>query len=272
MRTLTLKTGNSIPVMGFGTWHLQGDAGYRAVSDALEIGYRHFDTADRYANHDVVGKAIKNSGLRKDIFLTTKVWRDFLSGKDVLAATDRFLHELQTDYIDLLLVHWPADSTPISETLAAMQELKDRGIIKSFGVSNFTIAHLKEALITNSNIAMNQIEFHPSLNQKELIFFCDEQGIAVTAYSPLAQGADIKLEVITKLAEKYDVTPHQLILAWLMAKGLIVIPRSSKKEHIASNFASSDVELSKEDIEAIDTADIPENRIVVPSFAQFDRV
>src|SRR6185312_2600231 len=157
---INLTSTLSIPIIGFGTYKLTGEICQTAVSKALEIGYRHIDTADLYGNHHEVGEAIKKSGLkREEIFLTTKIWRDKLHKEDVLTSAQRFLDELQTDYIDLLLVHWPNNDIPITETLGAMQKLQQQKVIKAIGVSNFTILLLREALATHIPFVMNQVEF-----------------------------------------------------------------------------------------------------------------
>ncbi|MEX0895425.1 MAG: aldo/keto reductase [Patescibacteria group bacterium] len=270
MKTLQLNPNTTIPSLGFGTWQLTGKACQQAVATALAAGHRHLDTADRYGNHADVAAGIADSGIkRSDIFLTTKVWRDQLHAADLQRAAERFLQELQTEYLDLLLIHWPNRDIPIDETLGAMASLQKQGIIKSFGVSNFTIAHLKQALETGHTIAINQVEFHPSLNQEELLAFCAEHDIRITAYSPIAQGADLQLPIIQTLAEKYQRSPAQVILNWLLSKDMIVIPRSSKPERIADALLAQDWQLEDEDVAAIDAIG-ESNRIVCPPFNEFD--
>ncbi|MDO8633470.1 MAG: aldo/keto reductase [Candidatus Wildermuthbacteria bacterium] len=270
MKTIQLNNSVSIPVLGFGTWQLTGEDCLKSVQLALETGYRHIDTADKYGNHIEVGKAILQSNISRDeIHLTTKVWRTDLAKDAVSASCDRFLQELQTDYIDLLLIHWPNRDIPITETLEAMNKLKESGKIRAIGVSNFTKHHLEDALKTGIEITNNQIEIHPSFKQEEMKTFCDEKGIAVTAYSPLGRGQDIALPVIQEIAKKHNTNPAQVILAWLLNRGIIAIPKSDKQEEIESNFKAPELVLTKENIEAINAT--PQGpRLVNPEFAEWD--
>jgi diketogulonate reductase-like aldo/keto reductase len=270
MKKYKLKDGNEIPAIGFGTYQLSGDEAYDSVLEAINVGYRHIDTADRYGNHAEVGRAIKDSGVkRKNIFLTSKVWRTDLWYDDVLDSTKRFLEELSIDYLDLLLVHWPNNSIPISKTFSALEKLKKDKLIKSLGVSNFTINHLKEVMDEGFIPVNNQVEYHPSLAQPKLREFCEKNNIKLTAYSPLAQGKDLKLNVIRNLAEKYEKPEVQVVINWIMHKGLAVIPRSADKEHIKQNFQSLEWEMEREDVEKIDKLD-KENRIINPPYSEFD--
>lgn len=270
MRTLRLNVHSDIPIIGFGTWELNRKECYEAVSCALEVGYTHFDTADIYSNHHEVGKAINDSDVPRDkVFLTSKVWRNNLKYAAVKESAYRFLDELDTSYIDLLLIHWPNRSIPLHETLRAFDELKDEGVIRAIGVSNFTVRHLKDALETGVEITNNQVEFHPSLYQKDLKQFCDENGIVLTAYSPIARGKDLQLTSIRDLAYKYSRTPAQIVLKWIISKDIVVIPRSSKKQHIEENIWLFDWELEEEDIQAIDHLHLS-NRVLKPLFHEFN--
>ncbi len=270
MQQFKLSENSNIPALGFGTWHLSGSEAVEAVSTALKVGYRHIDTADRYENHVEVGQAIKQSGLKRgDIFLTTKVWWDELRTKDLKAAAERFLHELQTDYLDLLLIHWPNPSVPINESLQAMKELKEKGIIREIGVSNFTEKLLDEALQTGIQPVANQVELHPTFNQEELKKYCDEKDILLIAYSPLGSGRDINHIVITTLAKKYNKTPAQIILNWIIGRGVAAIPKSSNKNRIKENFESLDFKLNREDAALITNTVKPQARFLNPSFAKF---
>lgn len=265
--------GCHIPVVGIGTWQLKGDEAQESVETALSYGYRLIDTADVYGNHKQIAKAINNSKIdRSEIFLTTKVWRDDLKCKDIREAVDRFLDELDTNYIDLLLVHWPNSNIPYEETIDGLDAVKDDEKILDYGVSNFTIKHLKELKEKelDYDIVNNQVEFHPSLNQKELQKYCNDNGIVVTAYSPIAQGKDFDLELIQNLAEKYDKTPAQIILNWHIANGRVVIPRSSTNQHIKENFEILTWRLEEEDIEKIENIN-KNNRLLKPPFHEFDK-
>lgn len=270
MKKKSVNTTVQIPSLGFGTWQLTSDVCRTAVEVALETGYRHIDTADRYGNHTEVGESIKQSGIaREEIFLTTKVWRDQLHATGVEKSASRFLRELQTDYLDLLLIHWPNKNIPIVETLGAMTRLQEQGVVKAIGVSNFTVRHLEEALATGFPIVNNQVEFHPSLNQAELKKFCDQHDIVITAYSPIAQGQDLQLPLIEELAGKYQRSPAQIILNWSISKGMVVIPRSSRPERIKDAFEAQGWELDAIDIEKIDAIK-GSNRLVSPPFAEFE--
>lgn len=265
-----LSSGDEMPVVGLGTWQLNGENCFRIVSEALRLGYRHIDTALMYENHKEIGRAIAESGIdREKIFVTSKFYRD-LSYDGVLEQLDQTLEELGLHYLDLFLIHWPNRSYPMKETFAALREAYESGKVRNIGVSNFTVRHLKEALeVTQVPIANNQVEFHPFLYQKELLDFCTENGIIVTAYSPLGRGDILDDRVIGELAKKHEKNPAQIILKWLIEKGIIVIPKSSSREHLRSNMEIFDFELEKEDMKRIDSLN-KRHRYLNPSFAEFD--
>lgn len=260
----------NIPLLGFGTWQITGETCVEAVSRALEVGYRHIDTADRYGNHHEVGKAVRNSGIkREEIFLTTKVWYTNLGYKQVLESAKRFLDELQTNYLDLLLIHWPNRQTPIDETFAAFTELVNTGVIKRFGVSNFTIHHLEDVLAAGYTPYCNQVELHPTFNQKELVEFCEDRNIKVVAYSPLGMGEDLNNPAVIELAKKYSVSPAQVILNWIISRGIVAIPKSSNPERIEDNWKSQDWKMERADIEKMNG--IPQGpRLLTTSWQDFD--
>lgn len=246
-----MKLLNEIPNLGFGTWNLTGTAGRKAMEYALEVGYRYIDTADWYRNHDIVGQSIKSSGVsRSDIFLVTKVYPP-LDQERIKSAAYRFLEELRTDYIDLLLIHWP-DGTPVIEPLTALQALKDEGIIRRIGVSNFDKSDINEALETGISFVNNQIKIHPGHVPTDLINHCRSNGISVTAYSPLGKSRSIRNEVVTKIAGKHDLGAAQVILSWLMSKDLIVIPKATSERHVSANWESQNVQLGEEDLKLLD--------------------
>jgi diketogulonate reductase-like aldo/keto reductase len=271
MKTLTLPNGIVVPLLGFGTWQLQGDECVQAVETALEVGYRHIDTADAYGNHQQVAEAIKNSGIsRRELFITTKVWRDKLEKEQVIDSANRFLEELQTPYIDLLLIHWPNNEVPIEESLEGFAQLLEDKKIKAIGVSNFTIRHLQQALDTDVPVVNNQIELHPTFNQKELRQFCKNNKISITAYSPIGRANDLEQPIILRLADKYGVSPSQVILNWIISQQIIAIPKSSTRDHIEDNFKAIDWELSDDDMLTIEQ--IPQGeRMGNPTFAEFDQ-
>lgn len=253
MKHYELVTGYEMPALGIGTWQLKGNTCTQAVRTALELGYTHIDTADMYGNHRAVRRALEGYD-PKEIFITSKIQRHDLRHDDVLAVGDRILSELDIDYLDLLLIHWPNERIPLSETLPAMHELVEQGKVRSIGVSNFMIHHLEEALeVEGISIAVNQIKYHPYHNQQELLDYCKERDILVTAYSPFANGDLIGDRTLNRIADKYEKTMPQVVLRWLVSKGMVVIPKSTNPDHIEANMDIFDWELDEEDFEAIDS-------------------
>lgn len=269
MNRISLDDGHTMPQLGLGTWQLQGQDCMDAVTAALENNYRHIDTAYKYQNHETVARAIHESPVaREDIYISTKIWRDQLRPDELKEQFRQSLKELNTNYVDLLMIHWPNSSIPIEDTYAAMQELKDNGQAVSIGVSNFTIRHLEEALSVGFTPAVNQVEFHPSLYPKELYEFCREHDIQLVAYSPLAQGEDAENQSIQSIAKKHNKTPAQIIIAWILHKQIVAIPRSSNPKHIEENMAAIDIELDEDDMDVLDGLD-KGNRLIEPPFAEF---
>ncbi len=259
----------SIPAIGFGTWKLKGEEGRQAVQTALEVGYLHIDTADRYGNHKEVAEAIKASGVaRSEIFLTSKVWRDNLHAADLLADVDRFLVELDTDYIDLLLIHWPNKEIPITETMAALDKCRQAGKVKAIGVSNFTKRHIEDALATGVNIVNNQVELHPSFNQADLRAFCKEKNIVVTAYSALSSG-NMESPLIQSLGEKYGRSPAAIILNWVVSRGVVALCKSVTKERMLDNLTATDFIIEPDDLQKIDELE-QGPRFLSFDFSEFD--
>lgn len=269
--TRPLKPQGEIPLMGFGTYPMKGDECRQAVETALECGYRHLDTADAYGNHDAVAEAVAASGVpREELFLTSKIMRDRLRHDEFLRAGDRILKELRTDYLDLLLIHWPNNEIPMEETLRAMARLLDEGKIRAAGVSNFTVKRLGRALALDlAPISVNQVEYHPFLNQKGLHRFCEENGVVVTAYSPLAQGKVAEDPTLQRIAERLGRTASQVTLRWLFQRGIVAIPKASSRKHAESNLGVLDFELSLDDFNAIDNLGRWE-RLITWDVADFD--
>ena len=252
--------------LGLGTWQNEGENCAESVKIALDMGYRHIDTAQIYGNEDQVGDGIEASDVERDqIFLASKVWIDQLSSENVIASTKESLEKLQTDYVDLMYVHWPSGDYSTKESLEGLQELKDRGLINNIGVSNFEIPHLEKALET-VDVYANQVEMHPLLPQEELREFCEENDVELVAYSPLARGEVFNVQEIQEVAEKHGVSEAQVSLAWVRQKGAVPIPKASGREHIEDNFESQDLELDDEDMEKIDSIR-GEERMVDPDFA-----
>ena len=258
-----------MPMLGLGTWQNEdADQCAASVRTALETGYRHIDTAQAYRNEDAVGEGIAAADVpREEVFLATKVWIDNLGYDDVLATTRDSLDRLGVDHVDLLYVHWPARAYDPEETLAALQELRDEGRIERIGVSNFEPEHLDRATeVLSEQPFANQVELHPLLQQPELRRYCDDNGIELVAYSPLARGEVFDVPELTEIAERHDVTEAQVSLAWLREKGVTAIPKATSESHIADNWASLGLELDEDEISAIDGIDRTDRR-VHPDFA-----
>lgn len=244
--SIPLNDNLSIPLLGFGTWKLKGDDAYKAVTKALEVGYRHIDTATIYGNEEEVGKAIADSGVsRKEIFVTTKLWNS--DHNDAENALQTSLTKLRLDHVDLYLMHWPELTR--KNAWEQMIELQSQGLTASIGVSNFTERHLTE-LITNSNVvpAVNQVEFNPFLHQTALVSYCKEQGIALEAYSPLTHAHKLDDNRLVAIAKKYDKTPAQILLRWAVQQDIVVIPKSSNPQRIEENFDIFNFEISEDDL------------------------
>lgn len=241
-----------VPALGFGTWQLTGQPCQQAVAEAIQIGYRHIDTAALYNNEEYVGKGIKQSGIkRSDLFVTSKVWYTHLHRDQVHASAEESLQKLETDYLDLLLVHWPNPEVPLRETLEAMQELQQSGKIKHIGVSNFTPGLMQEA-IKVASIFCNQVEYHPYLSQKPLLDFCRQHNILLTAYAPVAHGKVNSDPVLQQIGNKYGKSPVQITLRWLIQQPLVsAIPKAGSTAHRKSNFDIMDFELTSQEMEAI---------------------
>jgi diketogulonate reductase-like aldo/keto reductase len=259
---------SGMPALGFGTWQNDDpEQCTESVRTALDVGYRHVDTAQAYGNEDAVGAGIDAATVdREDVFLATKVWIDQLAHDDVLASTEASLDRLGTDYLDLLYVHWPADAYDPEGTLSAFEELYDAGTIERIGVSNFEPEHLdtaREAI--DAPIFANQVEMHPLLQQRELREYCEDAGIELVAYSPLARGDVFDVDVLSDIADDHGVSEAAVSLAWLREKGVTAIPKATSEAHIRDNWSSLGVDLSAADIERIDDID-EQRRLIDPDF------
>jgi len=246
-----LSNGQKIPALGFGTWEIQGEAATRSVINAIECGYRLIDTAKIYGNEKEVGEGIRASGLpREEIFVTTKLWNEDQGYDSTRLAFETSLKELGLEYIDLYLIHWPATSRR-NLSWRAMVDLYKEGLVRSIGVSNYTVRHLNELSKNTEQIPMvNQVEFHPFLyeQQKDLLNYCYDNKILVEAYSPLSRGTKLQDEVVDKIAQKYNVKPTQVLLRWCIQHGTVPLPRSSNINHIRDNFDVFSFELGPEDM------------------------
>ena len=257
-----------IPNIGFGTWQLKGDNATDMVQVALDAGYRHLDTAQIYKNEAEVGKGIQQSSVsRNDIFLTTKVWTDQF--KDGFAeSVEESLKKLQTDDVNLLLLHWPHQELPLEAYLEKLVRVQERGLTEHIGISNFPTELMREAHSMAPQIVTNQVEYHPTLDQSPVLDLAREYGWTVTAYSPIGQGAVLKNELLKEIGEQYGKSPVHVALRWLIQQeGVLAIPRSSSAEHVRDNFDLWDFTLSDADMERIFAKTAKENRIVNPDFA-----
>ncbi|WP_022868155.1 aldo/keto reductase [Schaalia vaccimaxillae] len=261
---IDLNSGTRIPQVGFGTFQIPPADTQKAVEEALEVGYRHIDTAAGYYNEAGVGQAVRASDLARDeVFVTTKL-RNYDQGKvRAREAFNRSLDALGLDRVDLYLIHWPVPSADLYlETWEILQEIRDEGLATSIGVSNFLPEHLRRLVdVSGEAPAVNQIEAHPLFHRPELRDLCRELGVVVEAYSPLGQGADLRDPTVLGIAEKLGVTPAQAVLAWHVAAGHVVIPKSTHRERMAENLAAATVELSEEDFAALDSMHREDGRV-----------
>ncbi|OCB13346.1 oxidoreductase [Mycolicibacterium porcinum] len=253
---VTLNDGNSIPQVGLGVWQTPAEETVRAVSAALQAGYRHIDTAAAYQNETETGRGLVESGVpREDVFLVTKLWNSEQGYDSTLAAFDASLDRLGVDYLDLYLIHWPVPANnAYVDTFKAFAHLHDQGRVRSIGVSNFEPEHLS-VLIDSTGIvpAVNQVELHPLFPQNELREVHARLGIATEAWSPLGQGSLLSDPVITGIAQRHGKTPAQVLIRWHIHLGNIVIPKSVNPERIVSNFDVFDFDLDESDMAAIAT-------------------
>jgi 2,5-diketo-D-gluconate reductase B len=258
--------GVSVPRIGFGTWQIEGDAAREGVLDALEIGYRQIDTARAYENEEHVGKGLEESGVpREEIFLTTKIFPGDFEPHALKAAAEDSLRNLGTDYLDLLLLHWPDPSVELERTLGALTELRDAGLIRNLGLSNYPAGMLETAL-EHAPVFCDQVEYHPFLGQDRLLTLARENDVLITAYSPLAHGKVPDDATLSEIGEKHGKTAGQVALRWLLDQpGVSPIPKASSHERRVENFEVFDFELTPEDRERIDA--LPkDDRQVDPDF------
>ncbi len=269
--------GANIPAIGLGTWTLKDAQAAELVSGALKAGYRHVDTAAMYENEEAVGAGMRASGVPRDqVFLTSKVWPTDIAEGDLQRSVEASLKRLETDYLDLALIHWPSKSVPLAESIKALNEVCDRGLARHIGVSNFPSALIEEAAALSQHpLACNQVEYHPFLNQDVVKAACQKHGMALVSYCPLARGSDLfELPEIAGPAQAYGRTPAQIVLRWhIQQEDVIAIPRSSNAERIRQNFQVFDFALSNEEMTAISALGRRNQRICDFDFSpEWDRV
>ncbi|WP_349931371.1 aldo/keto reductase [Glutamicibacter mishrai] len=256
--TITLNNGVEMPQVGFGVFQVPNEETTAAVSAALKAGYRSIDTAAIYGNEEGVGKALAQSGIaREELFITSKIWISDLGYEQTLEAFDASLERLGLDYLDLFLIHWPAPEKDLYvETWKALEKLYAEKKIRAIGVSNFQPAHLDKLIAERTIVpAVNQVELHPALQNREVIAFNAEHGIATEAWSPLAQGAMLTDETILAIADAHKVTAAQVILRWHLQQGRVIIPKSVTESRIVANLDLFGFELTGDELASIDALD-----------------
>lgn len=246
--------GVDVPTLGLGTWRLTGDQCRQSVETALELGYRHVDTAQAYGNERTVGDAIERSDVdREDVFLTTKLQWSNRRYDDVLRSTEESLARLGTSYVDLLLIHQPNPTVPLKETLDAMNELRKRGRVEHIGVSNFSLGRfLRARELSHSPVLTDQVMYHPYWDQTDLVDHCQIHDLLVTAYSPLGQGGVLDDDRLAEIGTRYDKSPAQVALRWLVQQdNVAIIPKATSREHLEANRSVFDFELTEAEMRAV---------------------
>lgn len=270
-----VNDGNSLPKIGFGVYKINESEMEEAIQNAFHTGYRLFDTASFYENEEYLGKAIKKLGLpREEIQVATKAWPTELGYHGVKDALKRSLKRLNMEYVDLYFIHWPIkDAVKLAETWKAMEEMKEEGLIRSLAVCNFKQHHMEALMKGNKYLpVINQIERHPLLTQEEVIAYGKEKQILTQAWSPLLRGNKVfQMEVIKKLAEKYEKTPAQIILNWDIMQGVLPIPKSVTPERIEENYHALDFTLTNDDLKLIDALNQNERSGEDPDNYTFDK-
>jgi diketogulonate reductase-like aldo/keto reductase len=259
--------GARIPALGFGTFRLEGRTAERMVAAALEIGYRHVDTAQMYGNEAEVGAGIAASGVPRDeIWLTTKIWPDNLRDGQLQRAAEQSVRRLGTEP-DLLLLHWPNPEVPLAETIRALNDAKRKGLTKHIGISNCTTALIRDSVaLSEEPLIVNQVEYHPYLAQGAVLGELRKHGMALTAYAPIAHGQVFRDETLRRFGERHGKNPGQVTLRWLLQQeGVLAIPKSSREEHAQSNFEIFDFELSEPEMAEISGLARPDGRLIDPA-------
>ncbi|WP_291844103.1 aldo/keto reductase [Bradyrhizobium sp.] len=261
--------GARIPAIGLGTWELQDRACARIVEQALRLGYRHIDTAQIYDNEREVGEGLRGSGVRRDeVFVTTKVWTSHFKPYDLERSAKESLVRLRLSEIDLLLLHWPNSQVPLAETLGALARVRQQGLARHIGVSNFTVALIEEAVAAcPAPLVCNQVEFHPYLDQAKVRQACAQHGLAMVAYSPVARGRIKNDPALQRIGERHRKTAAQVCLRWLVQQNVAAIPRTSKLERLSENIEIFDFDLSPDEMRDISNMGSSGGRLTESGFA-----
>ena len=273
-QTYVEANGAKIPAIGLGTWDIPLNILPAIVSGAIAAGYRHIDTAARYANEKEVGDGIRASGIQREaLHVTTKVWWDSIDDGALQKSAEDSLKRLGLDYVDLLLIHWPNKDIPLARSIHALNDAKRKGYARHIGISNFTQAMVKEAVrLSAEPLVTNQCENHPLIDQTKLIAVGRSHGLSFTSYTPTGRGKITELPVIATAAKAHGKTPVQVILRWHVQNGCIAIPRSSKLKHVIENFDVFDFALNDKEMQAISALRVSNQRVVDPDFApQWDQ-
>jgi 2,5-diketo-D-gluconate reductase B len=256
--------GARIPLIGLGTWELRGRACTRIVEQALQLGYRHVDTAELYDNEREVGEGLRAAGIKRDqVFITTKVWPSHFAPPELERSAEESLTRLRLSDVDLLLLHWPNPQIPLRDTLGALCKVKRMGLARHIGVSNFTVALIEQAVkLADEPLVCNQIEVHPFIDQSKVIATGRRHGMATVAYSPVARGGVGKDKVLARIGKAHGKTAAQVSLRFLVQRGIAVIPRTSRLERLSENLAIFDFELSEAEMAEIAQLAHRDGRIV----------
>ncbi len=262
--------GKEIPRIGLGTWQMKGITCVDAIKTALDIGYRYIDTAQIYENEADVGEALSTTTIpRSDVFLTTKIWMDNVGPDSAQKSVETSLKKLKTDYVDLLLLHWPVEDVPLDQQIKALQAIQKSGMTKMIGVSNYTVDLMKQVVESlGAGIVTNQVEYHPYLSQAPVLDFIRDHEMFLTAYCPLARGRIRTEPLLSEIGNKYNKSTGQITLRWLIQqKQVVAIPKAANPLHIEENFNIFDFSLTSEEMSRISALAKPDGRIVNPDWA-----
>lgn len=261
--------GANIPAIGLGTWELSGRACARVVEQALRLGYRHIDTAQIYDNEREVGDGLRASGVRRDdVFVTTKVWTNHFAPYDLERSVKESLVRLRLPSADLVLLHWPNSHVPLAETVGALAHAKRMGLTHHIGLSNFTVALIEQAVaLSPEPLVCNQVEYHPYLDQTKVRAACDQHGLALVAYSPIARGRIKSDQTLAEIGRAHHKTPAQVCLRWLVQQNVSAIPRTSRVERLSENIEIFDFELADDEMARIGALASPKGRLTDFGFA-----